>query len=110
MYTSNRYDAWSEKEDEVLAKIVFRFAREGKTQRDAFEQAAYRLGRTQAACSYRWNTKIAQMDDNREIFTRSKTIGKKRKNESVEAEDKRYIKPKREPQARREAIEKEIES
>jgi prespore-specific regulator len=50
-----RQDAWSEEDDVLLAEIILRHIREGSTQLLAFEEAGERLGRTAAACGYRWN-------------------------------------------------------
>jgi prespore-specific regulator len=50
-----RQDAWSDEDDLLLAEIILRHIREGSTQLLAFEEAGERLGRTAAACGYRWN-------------------------------------------------------
>ncbi|MCL6631357.1 MAG: RsfA family transcriptional regulator [Alicyclobacillus herbarius] len=52
---STRSDAWTPSDDERLAEIVLRHIRTGSTQLKAFEEAAAELGRTAAACGYRWN-------------------------------------------------------
>jgi prespore-specific regulator len=52
---STRSDAWTPSDDERLAEIVLRHIRTGSTQLKAFEEAASELGRTAAACGYRWN-------------------------------------------------------
>ena len=52
---AQRQDAWSEEEDALLAELVLKFIREGGTQLEAFREAARRLGRTPAACGFRWN-------------------------------------------------------
>lgn len=50
-----RQDAWTEEDDRVLAEIVLRHIQQGSTQLAAFEECAGKLGRTPAACGYRWN-------------------------------------------------------
>ncbi|MBE3550255.1 MAG: Prespore specific transcriptional activator RsfA [Brockia lithotrophica] len=52
---AQRQDAWSEGEDVLLAELVLKSIREGGTQLEAFREAAQRLGRTPAACGFRWN-------------------------------------------------------
>lgn len=54
----SRQDAWKKDEDLVLAEIVLRHIREGKTQLEAFKQSAERLKRTTAACGFRWNAAL----------------------------------------------------
>lgn len=53
--SSVRSDAWTPEDDERLAQLVLRHIRTGSTQLRAFEEAAEALGRTPAACGYRWN-------------------------------------------------------
>lgn len=53
-----RQDAWTRDEDLVLGEIVLRHIREGKTQLEAFKQAAETLKRTTAACGFRWNASV----------------------------------------------------
>jgi RsfA family transcription factor len=53
-----RQDAWTKDEDIVLAEIVLRYIRNGKTQLEAFKQAAKSLSRTSSACGFRWNAAI----------------------------------------------------
>lgn len=50
-----RKDQWTPKDDERLAEIVIQYVQNGKTQLEAFEQAAQVLGRTKQACGFRWN-------------------------------------------------------
>lgn len=52
---TTRSDAWTPDDDNKLADIVLRHIREGSTQLNAFVEAANLLGRTPAACGYRWN-------------------------------------------------------
>ena len=53
-----RQDAWTKDDDMLLAEIVLRHIRNGRTQLEAFKQAAEALSRTPAACGYRWNATI----------------------------------------------------
>jgi prespore-specific regulator len=50
-----RSDAWTQEDDDKLSAIVLNHIRSGSTQLRAFEEAANELGRTAAACGYRWN-------------------------------------------------------
>jgi prespore-specific regulator len=51
-----RQDAWSEEDDLILAEVTLRHIREGGTQLAAFEEVGERIGRTAAACGFRWNS------------------------------------------------------
>lgn len=53
-----RQDAWTEEDDQVLAEIILRHIKEGSTQLAAFEECAEKLGRTEAACGFRWNAYV----------------------------------------------------
>ena len=50
-----RSDAWTPEDDDRLSTLVLQHIRTGSTQLRAFEEAANELGRTAAACGYRWN-------------------------------------------------------
>ena len=50
-----RQDAWTAEDDNLLADIILHHIRSGSTQLTAFEEVGQRLGRTKAACGYRWN-------------------------------------------------------
>lgn len=52
---TTRSDAWTPEDDRKLADIVLRHIRDGSTQLNAFVECANLLGRTPAACGYRWN-------------------------------------------------------
>ncbi|OFW79476.1 MAG: transcriptional regulator [Alicyclobacillus sp. RIFOXYA1_FULL_53_8] len=52
---ATRSDAWTPEDDTRLAEIVLHHIRIGSTQLRAFEESANELGRTSAACGYRWN-------------------------------------------------------
>lgn len=51
-----RQDAWSADDDLILAEVTLRHIREGSTQLAAFEEVGERIGRTSAACGFRWNS------------------------------------------------------
>lgn len=51
-----RQDAWSADDDLILAEVTLRHIREGGTQLAAFEEVGERIGRTAAACGFRWNS------------------------------------------------------
>jgi prespore-specific regulator len=51
-----RQDAWSPDDDLILAEVTLRHIREGSTQLAAFEEVGRRIGRTSAACGFRWNS------------------------------------------------------
>ncbi|GIP48183.1 Prespore-specific transcriptional regulator RsfA [compost metagenome] len=54
--TAVRQDAWSAEDDLILAEVTLRHIREGSTQLNAFEEVGERIGRTAAACGFRWNS------------------------------------------------------
>jgi prespore-specific regulator len=51
-----RQDAWSQDDDLILAEVTMRNIRDGGTQLEAFDEVAARIGRTSAACGFRWNS------------------------------------------------------
>lgn len=51
-----RQDAWSEEDDLILAEVTLRHIRDGSTQLTAFEEVGEKIGRTSAACGFRWNS------------------------------------------------------
>lgn len=51
-----RQDAWTPEDDLILAEVTLRHIREGGTQLKAFEEVGERIGRTAAACGFRWNS------------------------------------------------------
>jgi len=51
-----RQDAWTPDDDLILAEVTLRHIREGGTQLKAFEEVGERIGRTPAACGFRWNS------------------------------------------------------
>jgi prespore-specific regulator len=56
--TAIRQDAWSDEDDLILAEVTLRHIREGSTQLSAFEEVGERIGRTSAACGFRWNSYV----------------------------------------------------
>lgn len=54
--TAVRQDAWSDEDDLVLAEVTLRHIREGGTQLAAFDEVGEKIGRTAAACGFRWNS------------------------------------------------------
>ena len=55
MEQKRRKDQWTITDDEKLAEIVISNVQNGRTQLEAFEQAAQQLNRTKQACGFRWN-------------------------------------------------------
>lgn len=51
-----RQDAWTEEDDLILAEVTLRHIREGSTQLSAFDEVGEKIGRTSAACGFRWNS------------------------------------------------------
>ncbi|WP_274363302.1 RsfA family transcriptional regulator [Paenibacillus thermotolerans] len=58
-----RQDAWSPEDDLILAEVTLRHIREGSTQLTAFEEVGERIGRTAAACGFRWNSTVRKRYD-----------------------------------------------
>lgn len=50
-----RKDAWTEAEDKKLSILVQDSVRKGYSKSQAFQDASTLVGRTPAACRYRWN-------------------------------------------------------
>lgn len=63
LMVASRQDAWTEDDDLVLAEVTLRHIREGGTQLAAFEEVGQRLGRTAAACGFRWNSCVRKRYD-----------------------------------------------
>lgn len=53
---TKRQDVWKADEDELLVDTILRFIRDKKTQTEALEVVSKKLGRTTAACGFRWNS------------------------------------------------------
>lgn len=58
-----RQDAWSPEDDLMLAEVTLRHIREGSTQLLAFEEVGEKIGRTAAACGFRWNSCVRKRYD-----------------------------------------------
>lgn len=56
--STTRSDAWSEHDDSILAQIVIKHIKNGSTQLMAFDEVGEALGRTSAACGFRWNSNV----------------------------------------------------
>jgi prespore-specific regulator len=56
--TAARQDAWTPDDDLILAEVTLRHIREGGTQLSAFEEVGEKIGRTAAACGFRWNSAV----------------------------------------------------
>jgi prespore-specific regulator len=63
LMTAVRQDAWSPDDDLILAEVTLRHIREGSTQLAAFEEVGQRIGRTSAACGFRWNSCVRKRYD-----------------------------------------------
>ncbi|MCR8634985.1 MULTISPECIES: RsfA family transcriptional regulator [Paenibacillus] len=61
--TAIRQDAWSDEDDLILAEVTLRHIREGSTQLSAFEEVGEKIGRTAAACGFRWNSFVRKKYD-----------------------------------------------
>lgn len=84
-----RQDAWTEEDDQVLAEIILRHIKEGSTQLAAFEECAEKLGRTEAACGFRWNAFVRKKHQDGIEFakTQRKLLKSKHKKGSGNAAD-----------------------
>ncbi|RIW37650.1 hypothetical protein D3H55_03500 [Bacillus salacetis] len=58
---------WTEYEEKLLSEIVITYIQEGKTLKEAFEEAAYSIGRTTGACRFRWNKKMKKLKTDGDI-------------------------------------------
>ncbi|MCY0886994.1 MAG: RsfA family transcriptional regulator [Alicyclobacillaceae bacterium] len=79
-----RQDAWTSEDDAILAEIVLRHIRDGSTQLAGFNEASRRLGRTAAACGFRWNACVRKQQRN--IIEVAKEERKDKKAERVQAQ------------------------
>ncbi|ASA22700.1 RsfA family transcriptional regulator [Paenibacillus donghaensis] len=53
-----RKDQWSHSDDTILSKTVLENISNGKTQLQAFDTVSETLGKTSAACGFRWNSEV----------------------------------------------------
>lgn len=58
MMSKKRHDSWTSDEDGLLVETILHYIRSGKTQLEAFKEAAEKLSRTPAACGFRWNSSL----------------------------------------------------
>ncbi|MGN4817021.1 RsfA family transcriptional regulator [Bacillus cereus group sp. MYBK163-2] len=54
----SRHDSWTSDNDLLLARIILKNIRSGRTQLAAFKEVAKKLNRTPAACGFRWNSYV----------------------------------------------------
>lgn len=54
----SRHDSWTSDNDLLLARIILKNIRSGRTQLAAFKEVAKQLNRTPAACGFRWNSYV----------------------------------------------------
>ncbi|MBJ9989256.1 MULTISPECIES: hypothetical protein [Paenibacillus] len=59
-----RKNTWSVDDDKLLTDLVLTCMKNGGTQTHAFQVAAVELGRTIAACSFRWNSTLKKKYEN----------------------------------------------
>lgn len=79
-----RQDAWTTEDDSVLAEVVLNHIRDGSTQLAGFNEASRRLGRTAAACGFRWNACVRRQ--HRSQIEIAKEERKERKSAKVQAQ------------------------
>ncbi|GGI97054.1 hypothetical protein GCM10010885_03290 [Alicyclobacillus cellulosilyticus] len=79
-----RQDAWTAEDDAQLAEVVLRHIREGSTQLAGFNEASRKLGRTAAACGFRWNAFVRKQY--KAAIEQAKEERKVRKSEKVQAQ------------------------
>ncbi|MGQ4665781.1 hypothetical protein AB3Z07_18585 [Metabacillus halosaccharovorans] len=84
-----RHDAWTLKNDQLLAETVLSYVQNGRTQSAAFKDVGNRLNRTAAACGYRWNAEL------RKYYTKEFEQAKMRRKEislnKKEAQNNRQV-------------------
>ena len=88
---TTRSDAWTADDDRKLAEIVLRHIREGSTQLNAFVESANLLGRTPAACGYRWNGVVRKHYE--DSIKEAKTAKKERLSIRQQAKQRRVYGP-----------------
>lgn len=102
-----RQDAWSEEDDYILAEVTLRHIREGSTQLLAFEEVGEQIGRTAAACGFRWNSfvrkkyqtaiQIAKSQRQKRMHLKKKTVVHYHMNSMNNSESITYSQLKQEP-------------
>ncbi|WP_186446278.1 RsfA family transcriptional regulator [Paenibacillus cremeus] len=78
MTAQERKDAWTQEEDNILAQTILQHIRNRSTQLKGFEDAAEKLGRTSAACGFRWNSDVRSRyeDAIREARQEARVVGR----------------------------------
>jgi prespore-specific regulator len=79
-----RQDAWTQEDDAILADVVLKHISEGSTQLAGFNEASRRLGRTAAACGFRWNACVRKQY--RPRIEVAKEERKEKKSQKVQAQ------------------------
>jgi prespore-specific regulator len=79
-----RQDAWTAEDDQILAEVVLKHIRDGSTQLAGFNEASRRLGRTAAACGFRWNAFVRKQY--KPAIEVAKEERKERKSQKVQAQ------------------------
>lgn len=79
-----RQDAWTTEDDSALAEVVIKHIRDGSTQLAGFNEASRRLGRTAAACGFRWNACVRKQF--RKQIELAKEDRKERKSQKIQAQ------------------------
>jgi len=79
-----RQDAWTTEDDGLLAEIVLHHIGQGSTQLAGFNEASRRLGRTAAACGFRWNACVRKQQ--RSHIENAKEERKEKKHAKVQAQ------------------------
>lgn len=97
-----RIDSWGHDDDLILVETVLRHIREGSTQLKAFEEARLKLGRTAAACSFRWNNTLR-----RQYATAIQMANMQR--EALKERQKEEERQRKEEERRRKEQEKELQ-
>ena len=71
-------------DDAVLAEVVLKHIREGSTQLAGFNESSRRLGRTAAACGFRWNACVRKQFHSQ--IEEAKEDRKERKSQRIQAQ------------------------
>ncbi|RIV28260.1 RsfA family transcriptional regulator [Alicyclobacillaceae bacterium I2511] len=79
-----RQDAWTTDDDAALAEIVLKHIRDGSTQLAGFNESSIQLGRTAAACGFRWNACVRKQY--RGQIELAKEDRKERKSQRIQAQ------------------------
>ncbi|MDQ0885012.1 prespore-specific regulator [Paenibacillus sp. V4I9] len=55
-HARSNHEVWSTEQDQFLLKTVLQHLRNGSSQKKAFEEVAGKIGRTNGACTFRFNS------------------------------------------------------